>query len=416
MTEVQFAFPPTSRICPVDAAQYCTLLLQADSALYVDVRRRLSVSFNENKVEVEGFASYRLDDLRNGTAFPPNVSALFTVGSSTMSTLETIVRYVAITHAIAARTVVFTTFDPVDYMKMALPSVTGKWTDGFGEYASIQSLLATKAADVPLLCVLDTTILLVLPFDATNAVAPCRFLQEVPTSPDGKPLFNNQDGTDRRLVNRSVSVSTNSVNWWPHIPDTYSFKDAQSRFDVSCYRQIPDGPLNKNGQERGLIDLAVSAYGFYGRFRPPSATDAGSVYDSGVYMNRTMFPYWVDASGAGVGGAFVRGNASTSSSQVYPQLDYVRWGYTYAIAATRVVLCNLSLASLSSASFQIWMYPTSEFMYGALLFDSTAVTLNQSCIVCQLSQPTAFRYFEWRNTTPSDAQSFWRSNFGIYLA
>jgi hypothetical protein len=87
MTEVQFAFPPTSRICPVDAAQYCTLLLQADSALYVDVRRRLSVSFNENKVEVEGFASYRLDDLRNGTALPPKVSALFTVGSSTMSTL-----------------------------------------------------------------------------------------------------------------------------------------------------------------------------------------------------------------------------------------------------------------------------------------------------------------------------------------
>lgn len=416
MTEVQFVFPPTSRICPVDTAQYCTLLLQADSALYVDVRRRLSVSFNDNKVEVEGFAFYRLDDLRNGTAFPASVSKMFSIGTATMSTLETIVRYVAITHAITALTIVFTTFDPVDYNKITAPSSTGKWTDGFGEYTSIQSLLATKAPDVPLLCVLDTTILLVLPYDVTNKDAPYRFLQEVPASPNGTLLFNNQDGTDRRLVNRSVSVATNSVNWWPHIPDTYGFKDAQSRFDVSCYSKIPDGPLNKNGQERSLIELAISAYGFYGRFRPKSETDVGAAYDSGVYMNQTMFPYWVDASGAGVGGAFIRGNASASNTQVYPQLDYVRWGYTYAIAATRIVLCNLSLAALSSASFEIWMYPTSEFTYGVLLYDSAAGAINQSCIVCQLSQPTALRYFEWKNTTSSNSQSFWRSNFGIYLA
>jgi hypothetical protein len=342
---------------------------------------------------------------------------MFSIGTATMSTLETIVRYVAITHATTAQTMLFTTFDPTDYAKIPISSTIRKWTDGFGEYTSIQSLLETKASDTPLLCVLDTTILLVLPFDAANANAPYMFLQDVPVSRiTGAPLFNNQDGTDRRLVNRSVIVTANSANWWPHIPDTYTFKDAQSRVDVACYGKIPDGKLNQNGQGRHLVDLAVSAYGFYGRFRPKTETNVAIAYDSDVYLNRTMFPYWNDSSsGGGIGVAFVRGSVQASTaSQTYHQLDYIRWGYTNTIDATRLVICSLTTSLLSSASFQFWMYPTSEFVSGVLLCDSCLDAPSPSCVVFELSRPTAFRYFEWKNTTPD--LGYWRSNFGIYLA
>lgn len=424
MSDVPFAFPPASRICPVDTAQYCTLLLQADSALYVDVRRRLSVSYNEHKADVEGFALYRLDDLRNGTAFPSAIRAMFAIGATTMGTLESIVRYVAITHATAAQHLLLTTFDPVDYTKITLHRTITKWTDGFGEYTSIASLLATKAPDVPFLCVLDATIMLVLPFDAANPTAPCRFLKEVPVSPVGALLYTDQDGTDRRLIHPSVTVARNTLSWWPHIRESYGFADAQSRFDVTCYRDVPDGPLNRNGQDRSLILLAMSAYGFYGRFRPNSATDAEvttttTTHDSGVYLNQTMFPYWVDASGAGIGRAFVRGYAGASTStQTPPQLDYIRWGYNRPIAASRVVVCGLAVSLLSSAAFQLWTYPTSAFVSGVLLYDSARAhgALTEPSVVGALSQPTMYPYFEWKNTTPSADGCHWRSNFGIYLA